>query len=94
MTSKINTDAPARWDSEDDRPGTVDVSRDMILDYVYSPDGDCILHVQESAEAFADWAYEVWFEYHGGMASTTNKDILDGMLADWRGDVPRETEEG
>lgn len=85
--NRINPTAPARWDSEDERPGTQDIARSMIFHYVYSPDGDCILHVRESADAFADWAYELWFEYHNGEDGTTNKDILDGMLADWRGNV-------
>lgn len=84
---RIDPNAPAQWDSEDDRPGAVEVDYNMILDYVYSPNGDCILPRRESAVAFAAWANEVWFDFHDGEVSTTNKDILDGMLADWRGDV-------
>lgn len=84
---RIDPTAPAQWDSEDDRPGVAEVDWDMIFHYVYSPDGNCILHLKESAKAFTDWAHQVWFQYHDGSDSTTNKDILDGLLTDWRGDL-------
>lgn len=84
---RIDPNAPAQWDSEDNRPGVVDIDYSMILDYVYSHDGNCVLHVEESAKAFAAWANGIWFEYHDGERGTTNKDILDGLLADWRGSV-------
>lgn len=83
----IDPSALAKSDPDDTRPGTVDVDEAMILDYVYTPDGPSILHVRESAEAFAAWANALWFEYHDGEDNVTNKDVLDGMLADWRGNV-------
>lgn len=83
----IDPNAPAQRDDGDYRSGVVEYSPLDIFHYVYKPDGNCILHVWESARAFAEWANESWFEYHDGEDGTTNKHILDGMLTDWRGDV-------
>lgn len=82
----LKPDAPAWRDEDDDRPGVVEPKYVAILNYVYSPDGNCILHLQESAKAFAGWAFQVWTEFHDGEDETTNRDIIDGMLIDWRGD--------
>lgn len=82
--TKLDPKAPAMQDYDDDRPGVQEVTRDMIFDYVYSVDGDCELPRRESASAFADWADTVWFEF-AEEEGTTNEDVIEGMLEDWRG---------
>lgn len=67
----------------DVRPGVqMDVTDDMIYQYII----DTRELPEESAKPFSEWAESMWFEYNEDPAvNQTNKQVIDGMLAHWRG---------
>lgn len=79
MAEKLDPNAIA--DDGNDIPGHQSVDEDMIHDYVMNT-GQL---PGESAEPFASWANEVWFDFNDGSGTMTNGQIIAGMLAYWRG---------
>lgn len=66
----------------DVRSGVQPVDDQMIYQYVI----DTHELPDESAKPFSQWADLVWFEYsEDAEANLTNKQVIDGMLAYWRG---------
>lgn len=80
MTEKLNPDAIAD-DGSGEFPSAQEVTCDMILDYVI----DTEQLPKESAEPFAEYADRNWYEYNDGDGTITNGQIIEGMLAYWRG---------
>jgi hypothetical protein len=66
----------------DVRPGVqAGVDDGMIYQYVI----DTHELPDESAKPFSEWLHSVWFEFVDDDTDTTNKQIIDGALASWRG---------
>lgn len=78
MAEKLDPNTIA--DDGNDIPGAQPVDATMIYDYVL----DTELPPQ-SAEPFAFYADDVWYEYNDGSGTMTNGQIIAGMLAYWRG---------
>lgn len=60
------------------QPGVDDV---MIYSYVI----DTNELPTESAKPFSEWLHSVWFEFVDDDTDVTNKQVIDGALASWRG---------
>lgn len=63
-------------------PGAQDVTELDIYAYVIENWG----WPPEAVAPFAGHAYATWFEYNDGSGTQTNGQILDGILAYWRGE--------
>lgn len=78
---KLNPLAWAWFENDTEVPvGYQYVTESMILDHVL-----VVELPKESAIPFAAWADDVWTEYNDGSESQTNGEIIQGMLAYWRG---------
>jgi hypothetical protein len=89
MTEKFDSMALAQQDENDERPGVQPVTRDTIFDRVYTtgdPGDELPLH--PSAHHFAEYASLMWHDAATDSDGTiTNGEVLNRLLADWRGDV-------
>ena len=79
MAEKLDPNAIA--DDGNDIPGAQPMHEYMIFDYVTNT-GEL---PEESANAFAAYADETWYEYNDGSGTMTNGQIIAGMLTYWRG---------
>lgn len=78
MAEKLDPNAIA--DDGNENPEAQAVDATMIYDYVLDTELP-----PESAEAFAQYADNTWYEYNDGSKTQTNSEIIAGMLAYWRG---------
>lgn len=81
MDPKLNPRALAQMYDNDTSPDVQAVTTAMIRSYVV----DQKELPPISAEPFAVWLNEVWYEFVGEDGTTNNGDVIQGALAFWRG---------
>lgn len=87
MTEKLNPDAIAEWEDWDPKthPDVQPVTEGMILAYVVQ-EGELPSY---SARPFAKWLFVHWNGFtddEDRNGTQTNGDVIQGALADWRGE--------
>lgn len=81
MDAKLNPRALAQMYDNDTSPDVQAVTAAMIRNYVMAQG----MLPGVSAQPFATWLNEVWYEFVGEDGTTNNGDVIQGALAFWRG---------
>lgn len=89
MNDKLDPLALAKQSEDDDRPGTQPVDRDMIYHFVWANGAyNAELPLEMSARHFSWYAHQEWFDAATNSDGTiTNGEVINRLLADWRGNV-------